>query len=142
MVCPCFLLLVAAGLGHGGVGEEGRRGQGGWFRGRPLVSVFGVDHLQFAAAAVKFTYQEWFGSGDGEVARDWGGKGKRLGGGDGLTRGVGGWMTDAPSLQDGRTPLHHAASNGHDEVVQMLLDAKADKEAKDTVRGAGDATQG
>jgi ankyrin repeat protein len=51
-------------------------------------------------------------------------------------------MTDAPSLQDGETPLHQAASEGHAEVVQMLLDAKADTEAKDTVRGAGDATQG
>ena len=51
-------------------------------------------------------------------------------------------MTDVPSLQDGWTPLHQAASVGHAKVVQMLLDAEADKEAKDTVRGAGDATQG
>ena len=51
-------------------------------------------------------------------------------------------MTDVPSLQNGDTPLHQAASVGHAEVVRMLLDAKADKEAKDTVRGARDATQG
>jgi ankyrin repeat protein len=51
-------------------------------------------------------------------------------------------MTDAPSLQDGWTPLHQAALAGHAEVVQMLLDAEADTEAKHAVRGAGDATQG
>ena len=50
--CTCFVLLVAAGLGHGGGGEGRRRGQGGWFGSRRVVSVFGVEHLQFAAAAV------------------------------------------------------------------------------------------
>ena len=116
--------------------------QGGWFGGRRVVSVCGVEHLQFAAAAVRCAYEDWCGFGDGEVARDWGGTGERLGGGDRLTRGVGGWMTDAPSLQGGETPLHGAASEGHAEVVRMLLDAKADTEAKLKVRGAGDATQG
>ena len=80
MSCPCFVLLVAAGLGHGGGGEGGRRVQGGWLGGRPVVSVCGVEHLQFAAAAVRCTYEDRCGSGDGEVVRGWWGKDERWGG--------------------------------------------------------------
>ncbi len=36
--------------------------------------------------------------------------------------------------QDGYTALIHAASNGHAACVRLLLDAGADKEAKDNVR--------
>ena len=36
--------------------------------------------------------------------------------------------------QDGDTPLHAAAYNGHMEVVRVLLDAGVDKEAKNQVR--------
>jgi hypothetical protein len=39
--------------------------------------------------------------------------------------------------QSGTTPLHMAAEEGHAAVVGALLAAKADKEAKDQVRGGG-----
>ena len=39
--------------------------------------------------------------------------------------------------QFGRTPLHRAAIAGHAAVVEQLLAAKADVEAKDGVRGWG-----
>jgi len=35
-------------------------------------------------------------------------------------------------LQDGRTPLWEAASGSHSEVVSLLLERGADKEARDT----------
>ena len=39
--------------------------------------------------------------------------------------------------QCGWTPLHLAALNGCDEVVETLLEAEAAKDAKDEVRGMG-----
>ena len=39
--------------------------------------------------------------------------------------------------QDGDTPLHLAARNGHTEVVVKLLTAKADKEVKNEVKWGG-----
>ena len=39
------------------------------------------------------------------------------------------------ATQDGRTPLFIAAKQGSLELVQLLLDAGANTEAKDTVRG-------
>ena len=38
-------------------------------------------------------------------------------------------------LQDGFTPLNNAAFKGHLEIVRLLLDRGADKEARDKVRG-------
>lgn len=45
-------------------------------------------------------------------------------------------MTPAalPCLQDGNTPLHLAATEGHAKVVEVLLAAGADKQAVDMVR--------
>ena len=39
------------------------------------------------------------------------------------------------ALQNGHTPLYIAVWKGHLEVAQLLLDAGANKEAKDKVRG-------
>ena len=36
-------------------------------------------------------------------------------------------------LQDGKTPLHRAAYLGREEAVRMLLEAGADREAKNNV---------
>ena len=41
--------------------------------------------------------------------------------------------------QNGQTPLHWAAVNGHAAVVAALLEAEADKEAKDKVIGGRDS---
>ena len=41
-----------------------------------------------------------------------------------------------PLLQDGRTPLHHAAMKGHAEVVSLLLEKGADIQARDEVRAS------
>jgi ankyrin repeat protein len=38
--------------------------------------------------------------------------------------------------QDGKTPLHYAAQEGHAFVLTLLLERGADKEAKQEVRGA------
>ena len=40
------------------------------------------------------------------------------------------------AVQERRTPLHDAAGAGSIDVLQALLDAGADKEAKDSVRRA------
>ena len=37
-------------------------------------------------------------------------------------------------FQNGGTPLHYAADNGHESTVRLLLDRGADKEAKHKVR--------
>ena len=36
-------------------------------------------------------------------------------------------------IQDSWTPLHEAAQNGHTAIVQLLLNAGADKDTKDMV---------
>ena len=41
--------------------------------------------------------------------------------------------------QDGDTPLHIAADNGHTDVAWILLHTEVDKIAKNKVRGCGDA---
>ena len=40
----------------------------------------------------------------------------------------------AYTLQEGRTPLHHASENGRIMVTEALLEAKADVNASDKVR--------
>ena len=55
-----------------------------------------------------------------------------------VLRGEGGCMPDLCRVpQDGETPLHLAAHRGRVAVVEQLLAAGADVEAKDTVRGQG-----
>jgi len=57
----------------------------------------------------------------------------------GTNHGRGGaWLTGCRVPQIGRTPLHLAAEKGHAAVAGALLAAKADKEAKDEVRGVGE----
>ncbi len=36
-----------------------------------------------------------------------------------------------PRKHDGRTPLHHAAHNGHVGLVELLIQAGANKDAQD-----------
>ena len=47
----------------------------------------------------------------------------------------GGWLIRGRARQDGRTPLFIAAQNGHQEVVQLLVKAGADKDAPLKVNG-------
>ena len=51
--------------------------------------------------------------------------------------GGGSSLTGSRVPQDERTPVHVAANQGHAAVVGALLAAKADKEAKDQVKGGG-----
>ena len=44
--------------------------------------------------------------------------------------------------QEGQTPLHHAAKNGHAAVVEQLLAVGAAADAKDKVRGGGGMGEG
>jgi hypothetical protein len=52
----------------------------------------------------------------------------------GTNRGEGGLADGEPRAQYGGTPLIVAARMGHEAVVGLLLNAGADKEAKDKVR--------
>ena len=53
-------------------------------------------------------------------------------------RGEKGCLPDrCPAPQSGRTPLHRAAVFGHAAVVEQLLAAGAETEAKDDVRREG-----
>ena len=47
----------------------------------------------------------------------------------------GGWLTRGRAPQDGWTPLHAAAQEGHQEVVQLLVKEGADKDAPNEVKG-------
>ena len=68
----------------------------------------------------------------------WFGKDRRSEFQRGTNHGGGGaWLTGSRVPQDGNTPLHLAADNGHAAFVGALLAAKADKEAKENVRGGG-----
>ena len=46
----------------------------------------------------------------------------------------GGLLTRECAPQDGWTPLHISAQGGHDEVVQLLVQAGANKDAPSEVR--------
>ena len=49
----------------------------------------------------------------------------------------GGGVDRCRATQNGSTPLHWAAEKGHAAVVERLLAAQADKDAKNEVRGEG-----
>ena len=54
----------------------------------------------------------------------------------GINHGGGGaWLTGSRVPQDGQTPLHWAAENGREAMMELLCKAGADKEAKDEVSG-------
>ena len=47
------------------------------------------------------------------------------------------WLTGSRVVQNGMTPLHPAAAQGHEAAIKALVAAKADVHVKDVVRWGG-----